>query len=143
VECSESILDDVALADDTQNGCVRFSAWPTGSLLPRKYESVRVAPGAPLFTSRRFGEAGYAQLSRGSDAAILASTTAGTPSIRDGSHDGSEMGAGCRDVAAIKERSLRIKLDEFLPVGLTPVLIPMPPPDPDGETTRGRPWPPT
>lgn len=143
LECSESILDDIALVDDTQDGCVRFSAWPTGSLLPRKYESVRVAPEAPLFCSRRFGEAGYAQLSRGADTAILAATTAGTPSIREGSHDGSEMGAGCRDGAAIKERSLHIKLDEYLPVGLTAVLIPMPPPDTDGETTRGRPWPPT
>jgi hypothetical protein len=143
LECSESILDDVAIIDDTQDGCVRFSAWATGSLVPRQYESVRVAAGAPLFTSRRFGEAGYAQLMRGADAAILAATTAGPPSIREGSHDGSEMGAGCRDMAAVKERSLRVKLDEFLPVGLTPVLIPMPPPDPDGETTRGRPWPPT
>jgi hypothetical protein len=53
------------------------------------------------------------------------------------------MGAFCRDAAAVKERSLEIKLDEFLPVGLTPVLIPMPPFDAAAETTRGRPWPPT
>jgi hypothetical protein len=143
LECSESILDDVALVDDTQHGCVRFSAWSTASLLPRKYESVRVAPAAPVFTGRRFGEAGYAQLSRGADAAILSSSTAGPPSIREGSHDGSEMGVGCREAAAVKERSLRIKLDEYMPVGLTPVLIPMPPPDADGETLRGGPWPPT
>jgi hypothetical protein len=143
LECSESILDDVAFVDDVQHGCVRFSAWCTGSLLPRKYESVRIAPGAPIFTSRRFGEAGYAQLSRGADAAILAADTAGTPSIREGSHGGAEMGVGCSGAAAVKERSLLIKLDEYLPVGLTPVLITMPPPDADGETMRGTLWPPT
>lgn len=143
LECSESILDDVAFVDDAQRGCVRFSAWCTGSLLPRKYESVRIAPGAPIFTSRRFGEAGFAQLSRGADAAILDASTAGTPSIREGSHDGAEMGVGCGGAASVKERSLQIKLDEYLPVGLTPVLITMPPPDADGETTRGTLWPPT
>jgi hypothetical protein len=143
LECSESIIDDVAIVDDAQDGCVRFSAWPTGSALPRKYESVRVAPRAPLFVSRRFGEAGYAQLAAGADAAILGATTAGTPSIAAGSHDGSEMGAFCRDGVAVKVRSLLIKLKEYLPVGLTPVVVPMPPSDADAETTRGRPWPPT
>jgi len=143
IECSESILDDVVLAGDAQDGCVRFSAWSTGSVLPRKYESVRVAPRAPLFVTRRFGESGYAQLAGGADTAILASSTAGPPSIRTGSHDGSELGVFCRDAAAVKERSLQIKLDEFLPVGLTPVLIPMPPFDAEAEARRGRPWPPT
>jgi hypothetical protein len=143
LECSESILDDVVLVEDAQDGCVRFSAWSDGSLLPRKYESVKVAPRAPLFVARRFGEWGYAQLADGCDAAILAGSTAGAPSVREGSHDGSEMGVFCRDAAAIKERSLEIKLDEFLPVGLTPVLIPLPAFDAEAETTRGRPWPST
>jgi hypothetical protein len=143
LECSESILDDVVLAGNAQDGCVRFSAWASGSILPRKYESVRVAARAPLFITRRFGEWGYAQLADGADAAILSASTAGTPSIREGSHDGSEMGVFCRDAAAIKERSLLIKLDEYLPVGLTPVLIPQPPFDAVAETTRGRPWPST
>ncbi len=43
LECSESILDEPVIAGDAQDGCVRFSAWATGSLIPRKYESVRVA----------------------------------------------------------------------------------------------------
>jgi hypothetical protein len=143
IESSESILDDVVLAGDAQDGCVRFSAWSAGSLLPRKYECVHVAPGAPLFVTRRFGEWGYAELADGCDAAILSASTAGTPSIREGSHDGSEMGVFCRDAAAVKEHSLLIKLDEFLPVGLTPVLIPLPTFDAEAETTRGRPWPST
>jgi hypothetical protein len=143
LECSESILDDVMLVEDAQDGCVRFSAWTTDSALPRKYESVRIAPGAPIMVSRRFGEWGYAQLHDGADSAILDANTGGPPSLLTGSHDGSEMGVFCRDAAAIKDRSLLIKLQEFLPIGLSPVLIHLPEADPEGELTRGRPWPPT
>ena len=111
--------------------------------IARKYECVRIAPRAPIFLTRRFGEWAYGQLSTDADSAILAAGTAGTPSIRSGSHDGSEMGAYCAQGAAVRERSLQIKLDEFLPVGLTAVQIPMPPFDAEAETKRGRPWPPT
>jgi hypothetical protein len=143
LECSESILDEPVIAGDDQDGCVRFSAWATGSLIPRKYESVRIAARAPIFLTRRFGEWAYGQLSSDADSAILAADTAGTPSIRSGSHDSSEMGAYCAQGTSVKERSLQIKLDEFLPVGLTAVQIPMPPFDAGAETERGRPWPPT
>jgi len=143
LECSESILDDYTVVDDTQDGCVRFSAWAQGSSLPRKYESVTIADGSPLFWSRRFGEAGYAQLLDSADEQILAGHTAGTPSIRTGAQDGSEMGVFCRDGAAVKERSLLIKYQEYLPVGLAPVLIPMPPSDSAAEDLRGAQWPPT
>lgn len=142
LECGESILDEPTMVLDSQDGCVRFSAWASGSVLPRRYESVEIPPRAPVFTSRRFGEAGYAQLSDGADSAIRGASTAGTPSVRSGSHEGSEMGAFCRDGAAVKERSLLIKYQEYLPVGLTPVLIPMPPSDAGAQTMRGRPWPP-
>ena|SRR5271166_2713006 len=142
LECSESILDDVVRVQDAQSGCVRFSAWSTGSALPRRYESVQIDPGAPVMVSRRFGEWGYAQLPDGADAAILGGNTGGPPSLLTGSHDGSEMGAFCRDAAAVKDRSLEIKLQEFLPVGLSPVIVHLPEADPEGELTRGRPWPP-
>jgi hypothetical protein len=143
LECSESVLDDVVRVRDAQDGCVRFSAWATDSALPRRYESVQVAPGAPIMVSRRYGEWGYAQLHDGADSAILGGNTGGAPSLLTGSHAGSEMGAFCRDAAAIKDRSLLIKLQEYLPIGLSPVLIHLPTPDPDGEYMRGRPWPPT
>lgn len=144
LEASESILDGVVRVTDTQDGCVRFSAWSRGSTLPRRYESAEIAAGAPLFVSRRFGEAGYAQLLDSADSLILpgAATGAGTPGIRSGSREGSEMGAFCREGAAVKERSLLIKYREFLPVALTPVLIPMPRPDTDAQTLRGSSWPP-
>ena len=52
LECSESILDDVVRVQDAQSGCVRFSAWSTGSALPRRYESVQIDPGAPIGSIR-------------------------------------------------------------------------------------------
>ena len=45
------------------------------------------------------------------------------PSIGAGAEDGSEMGAFWRDKNPIKERSLLIKYQEYMPIGLTPVLI--------------------
>lgn len=142
LDCSESILDDVVRVRNAQDGCVRFSAWSVGSALPRRYESVQIPAGAPILVSRRYGEWGYAQLHDGADSAIVGGNTGGPPSLLTGSHGGSEMGVFCRDNAAIKDRSLLIKLQEYLPIGLSPVLIHLPEADPEGELTRGRPWPP-
>jgi hypothetical protein len=143
LECSESILDEVVTVEDVQDGCVRFSAWSRESALPRRYESVGVAAHGAVFASRRFGEAAFAELLDSADAAIVSWDTAGDPSIRTGSEGGSEMGAFCREQTAVKERSLLIKFDEYLPIGVTPVLIPVPGPDAAGEKERARPWPPT
>jgi len=55
------------------------------------------------------------------DSAILpgqANTT-----IAEGSQNGSEMGAFAREKYPIRERSLRIKYEEFMPIGLVPVFI--------------------
>ena len=48
LDASECILRELAQADDRQDGCVRFSAWFTGSLLPRQYESVSVPQSFPF-----------------------------------------------------------------------------------------------
>ena len=109
---SECILDGVTEADDTQHGCVRFSAFAEGSVLPRQYESVAVAADAPLFTSREFGHPGYAQLTDGAP-----------PDVAEGGEEGSEMGAFAREKHAVKERGLLTKYEEYMPVGLTPVVI--------------------
>jgi len=124
LNASECILDDVVLVEDTQHGCVRFSAWTSSSVLPRHYESVKITAKSPLFTTRVFGQPGYAQLLSGVDAAILAGATpsAGT-TIAQGAQDGSEMGTFARDKNPIKERSLLIKYAEFMPMGLIPVII--------------------
>jgi hypothetical protein len=118
---SECILDDKITVENTQDGCVRFSAWSTGSVLPRQYESVQIAPGAPLFTSRNFGQPGYCQLQASVDSAIVDGAAGAT--ISAGAQNGSEMGAYARDKNPIKERSLLIKYQEFMPLGLAPVII--------------------
>ena len=124
LSASECILDDIVLVEDTQHGCVRFSAWVTDSVVPRRYESVRIAAQSPLFTTSTFGQPGYAQLLSNVDTAILPGPvgTAGT-TIAQGAQDGSEMGAFAREKNPIKERSLLIKYDEYMPLGLSPVII--------------------
>ena len=121
LSASECILHDIVQVQDWQQGCVRFSAWASGSTLPRQYESVQIAPQAPLFTTRDFGQPGYAQLQANVDAAILAGKAGA--SIAVGAQDGSEMGAFAREKNPIKERSLLLKLGEFMPLGLSPVII--------------------
>jgi hypothetical protein len=123
LEASECILNDVVKVDNPQQGCVRFSAWTTGSVLPRPYESVEIPPNEPLFTSRVFGHPGYAQLQSGADATIKSHTGGGIATILEGAEDGSEMGAFAREKNAIKERSLRIKYEEYMPLGLVPVIV--------------------
>jgi hypothetical protein len=118
---SECILNGLVAVDDTQDGCVRFTAWSRGSVIPRKYESVEIPPGAPLFTSRAYGEPGYAQLLQNVDRNILSGANGAT--ISAGAEDGSEMGAFAREKNPIKERSLLIKYQEFMPLGLVPVVI--------------------
>lgn len=124
LSASECILDDVVLVEDTQHGCVRFSAWSTASVLPQHYESVEIAAKSPLFTTRIFGQPGYAQLLSSVDTAIIAGKGSATgATISQGAQNGSEMGAFAREKNPIKERSLRIKYEEFMPLGLIPVII--------------------
>ncbi|HEX3437632.1 MAG TPA: hypothetical protein VHT24_12755 [Pseudacidobacterium sp.] len=119
LEASESILGDVTTVENFQDGCVRFSAWSTGSVIPRQYESVQIPAGASLFTSQDFGQPGYAQLLDGADNEIVS----GTGTILAGAQDGSEMGAFASQKNPIKERSILLKYQEFMPLGLSPVLI--------------------
>jgi hypothetical protein len=112
LDASECILDNVVRVLDHQHGCVRFSAFATGSRLPRQYQCVPVRPHAGLFAARGFGDPTYAQLLDTAGAAIA-----------EGAEDGSEMGAFWRERAAIKERGLLIKYQEYLPLGLEPVVV--------------------
>jgi hypothetical protein len=122
LQASECILDDVVTVEDAQEGCVRFSAWATGSTLPRQYECVEIAKRAPIFTTRVFGQPGYGQLLSTADRAIVSSTSA-RPSILEGGPTGSELGGFAGEQHAIRQRSLRIKLQEFMPLGLDPVIV--------------------
>jgi hypothetical protein len=120
---TECIFNDIVKVANPQQGCVRFSAWCSGSRLPRPYESVEIPLKSSLFTSRIFGHPGYAQLQLDADTAIISSTGGGKPTILAGAQNGSEMGVFAGEKNAIKERSLRIKYEEYMPIGLAPVII--------------------
>lgn len=125
------------LADNTQQGCARFSWIPPGSRVPHRYrcqpslalgEALRAALGdgppltalraatierrvtaplKPAYTTRRFGGAGYLQL-----------LTAVPAAIRGGADDESEMGVWNSVRQPQRESNFRVRMDEFLPSGL-------------------------
>ena len=127
LQVSECILNDLAAVDDVQHGCVRFTAWAPGSVLPRQFESVQIDAGASLFTATDFGQPGYAQLLPTADFQLSATgrtqATTQPPTILSGAEDGSEMGAFCLEKNPIKEQALLIKYQEYMPAGLVPVLV--------------------
>jgi len=96
-------------ADRRQEGCVRFSYLPIGSITPRRYESVEEARGTPgpLFSSLRYGDPAYGKL--------LPETA---DLVRRGADDGGEMGAFHFLLAPQRETDLRVRLQEYLPVGM-------------------------
>lgn len=97
------------IADRKQAGCVRFSFLPVGAVTPRQFKCVEqsLAGPQPIFFSLRYGAPGYAKL--------LATTT---DVIRRGASDGGEMGAFHFLLAPLREGDLRIRMQEYLPVGL-------------------------
>jgi hypothetical protein len=66
----------------------------------------------PAFTATRYGHPGYGQLSLGCP-----------PEITTGAEDGSEIGAFSGLRQPQRETNLRVRLDEYLPLGLRPALI--------------------
>jgi hypothetical protein len=123
---SECILRELATVDDIQDGCTRFTAWAQGSQLPRQYECVSIRQGAPLFTTTDFGQPGYAQLLPNVDVQRLPPTTKLTTpqnTISAGAADASEMGAYARDKNPIRAQALMVKLQEYMPANLVPVIV--------------------
>jgi hypothetical protein len=116
LSASDSILRDFTAVDDVQDGCVRYSAYSADSTVPRPYRSTTIPPGAPLFTSDDYGQPGYAQLIETAD------TVAGGP-VTAGAENGSELGAFAADLNPVKEQGLLIKYAEYMPLGLTPVIV--------------------
>jgi hypothetical protein len=112
LEASALLSTGMITVDDLQSGCIRFSAFPAGSQVPRAYRTQTIGDTRSLFTSSRFGDPGYAQLS---DVAPEA--------IASGGEDGTEIGAFNVLLNPIKLDSLRTKVDEFLPFGLIPMFI--------------------
>jgi hypothetical protein len=104
-----------------QEGCVRFCHVPLTSRTPRRFHCQPEIPDGtspaeaqslaarvrPNFTSLRYGDPGYCQL-----------TIDTAQEIRRGAEDGSEMGVFSSLQQPQREDGLRIRLDEYLRVGL-------------------------
>jgi hypothetical protein len=102
------------VADRKQEGCVRFSFLPYGSVTPRRFECVEqaLAGPQPLFRSPRYGDPGYLKLLAATDDVI-----------RRGADDAGEMGAFHFVLAPQRETDLKTRLQEYIPVGLEYGLI--------------------
>lgn len=143
---SESIFTGLVNVDQRQQGCVRFSFVPCGSATPQKYRcqpalqthltkeqkiADSIKSGIPLpvgwelvveneiamwivpsFETDQYGRPEFAQLRMGCP-----------EQIRMGAEDGSEMGAFCVLKQSQRESNLRLRLDEYLPVGLEAGII--------------------
>ncbi|HUG29454.1 MAG TPA: hypothetical protein VMQ65_02920 [Candidatus Limnocylindria bacterium] len=98
-------------AQRKQTGCVRFTWLPLASIVPQRFQCHPVAGPdsiAPHFSSRRYGTPAYCQLARSTPTAI-----------RTGADNGSEMGVLHHLYGAQRETNLRIRLGEYLRVGLS------------------------
>ena len=120
---SEALIDGTVVVNDTHDGCFRFSAAAAISLpsppagpniipaaltrLPSQFRSQLFEGGLPndVFVSKRFGDAGLAQLSAGAPDAL-----------RRGAENSSEIGVFSRVMAPILLDDLRAKLDEYRPI---------------------------
>jgi hypothetical protein len=143
LSASECILDDIATVEDSQAGCVRFTAFAAGSTLHQPFRCVQIAPGSPLFETRNFGQPEYVRLRADADTFILTPgaeisgfrgqrgqtidcCSSGGPfdrTILEGAQDGSEMGVYCLAQVPLKRRGLVLKFEEYAPIGQLPVWI--------------------
>ncbi|MEE9465456.1 MAG: hypothetical protein V3W14_07810, partial [Candidatus Neomarinimicrobiota bacterium] len=128
---SDTIFDGKVTVKKSQAGFARFCYLPHGSRTPKRFRcqpELAILPPRDVdisgelsestkkkiiqriksrFTSRKYGEPGYGQLTAGC-----------APEIRTGGENGSEMGAFNFLLPARREANLRIGLDDYLPFGL-------------------------
>ncbi len=100
------------LAARRQEGCVRFSHVPANARVPRRYQCLPEAAPSPeqaalRFTSLRYGFPAYAQLALSAGAKLLT-----------GADDEGQPGAFHLLYQPQRETNLRVRLDEYLRVGL-------------------------
>jgi hypothetical protein len=110
---TDSLIVGHGSIENTQCGCFRFSAAKNDtSRWPRPYRTAWIDKPNLLFTSMRFGDPGYMQLSAAAPATIVR-----------GAENGAEMGVYNALINPIKLDSLRAKVEEYMPFGLLPVYI--------------------
>ncbi len=117
LEATEALIQGTVIVLDNQHGCFRFSAAhdTPEKRMPRRFESHLFEPRIPnhYFTSRTFGDPGYAQLSQ-----------TAPDSIVRGAENRGEIGAFNHLLSPIKRDDLERKVLEFMPFGLIPQFIP-------------------
>ncbi|HEX3151313.1 MAG TPA: hypothetical protein VHR66_24760 [Gemmataceae bacterium] len=122
---SECILDEIVEVNDQQAGCIRFSRFEFEKdlRLPRRYQCIPTEEQmrakkptlrllAPMFNSRRFGRPDYLQLATGCPPQILAA-----------SENHGEIGAFAHAQNVQRLANLKTKLQEFMPVGLSALIL--------------------
>ena len=98
---------------DHQKGCIKYSYFSgDGDVLPPNHACVHGDDARLVFTSTWFADPGYAQISRTSDVRIL---------TRGPGDD--TMGATNFLLEAHKWTNLQIRLREFMPVGIRPLVV--------------------
>jgi len=105
------------IAARRQEGCVRFSYVPLQARVPRRYQCLPESAKAPelalpRFTSLRYGFAAYGQLATSAGARLLT-----------GADDEGQPGAFHFLYQPQRETNLRVRLDEYLRVGLEAGII--------------------
>jgi hypothetical protein len=100
---------------DNQHGCIKWSAFSgDADRLPPNHFCVSAIAARIVFTSSRFNDAGYAQLARETDRRV-----------RELGPDDDAMGAFGFLLDAHKWTNLHVRLREFMPVGVRPLVVPV------------------
>ena len=98
---------------DNQRGCIKWTAFRgIADRLPPNHFCVRATDARIAFTSGRFNDPGYAQLARETDRRV-----------RELGPDDDEMGAFGFLLNAHKWTNLQVRLREFMPVGVRPLVV--------------------
>jgi hypothetical protein len=121
ISASNTIFTDTVFARRRQEGCMRFSYIPEGSMTPRRYRcqpengTIKTNPNKarstknihPKFTSVTYGDPTYAQLHKNVDIKIF-----------QGADNESEMGAFNNLYQPQRIKNLESALDEYLRFGM-------------------------
>jgi len=100
---------------DDQHGCIKWSAFSgAADRLPPNHFCVRADSARIVFTSERFNDPGYAQLARETDRRV-----------RELGPGDDAMGAYNFTLEAHKWTNLQVRLREFMPVGVRPLVVPV------------------
>jgi hypothetical protein len=110
LEASHAIFAGLVAVEDRFHGCIRFSAVPSGSVLPRRHEVVEGLD--PRFLSLDRHSPGHVRL-----------TDQSPPALVSGGENGSELGAFHHLLATQRLDAFQRRLTESTPAGLVWALL--------------------